>query len=180
MRLRSQPRMLIQMAASTSTDTLAATGQQVIRLDAGWLAAVERVEREGQPNPWSRDQLLAALTNAQFQVWGITRAGHSPDTLCGFAVLARQPFDAELQAITVSPQMRRQGLARALLECLCREAEAWQSERLLLEVRVSNQAAIALYHQLGFVDDGRRPGYYPAGEAGQREDALLMSCWLRR
>lgn len=166
--------MLPHMAESS-------VGHRLVRLDADWLAAVERVETLGQPYPWSRGQLLDALTNARLQVWGLlARTSRQPDALCGFAVLAHQPFDAELQAITVIPQARRQGVAKALLERLCSEAGAWGSERLLLEVRASNQAAIALYRRMGFVDDGRRPGYYPAGEAGQREGALLMSRWLRR
>lgn len=40
----------------------------------------------------------------------------------------------------------------------------------MLEVRVSNGAAIALYDQLGFKQVGRRKQYYPDGE-----DAILMN-----
>lgn len=40
----------------------------------------------------------------------------------------------------------------------------------MLEVRVSNGAAIALYDQLGFKQVGRRKKYYPDGE-----DAILMN-----
>jgi ribosomal protein S18 acetylase RimI-like enzyme len=48
--------------------------------------------------------------------------------------------------------------------------------RLLLEVRNSNNAAIALYRKFGFSDDGVRREYYPAADG--REDALLMSMQL--
>ena len=47
-------------------------------------------------------------------------------------------------------------------------------ERLTLEVRVTNEAAIALYMQEGFAAVARRTGYYPAADAGPREDALVM------
>ena len=43
-------------------------------------------------------------------------------------------------------------------------------DRLLLEVRVSNAPAIALYEKLGFSPLGVRPGFYEA----PREDALIM------
>ena len=43
-----------------------------------------------------------------------------------------------------------------------------------LEVRRSNQAAIALYRQLGFEQVGERRGYY----RDNGEDALLMSLSL--
>ncbi|MBC7183796.1 MAG: ribosomal-protein-alanine N-acetyltransferase, partial [Marinobacter sp.] len=44
--------------------------------------------------------------------------------------------------------------------------------QLLLEVRTSNHAAIALYQNEGFHEIGRRPGYYPA--ANGREDARFL------
>jgi ribosomal-protein-alanine N-acetyltransferase len=44
--------------------------------------------------------------------------------------------------------------------------------RMVLEVRASNAAAIALYRSAGFEQIGLRRGYYPA--ANGREDALLM------
>ena len=57
-------------------------------------------------------------------------------------------------------------------------AEAWGSERMLLEVRGNNHGAQALYRAMGFVVDGRRANYYPT-KTGQREDALLMSRVLK-
>ncbi|GGX97801.1 ribosomal-protein-alanine acetyltransferase [Litchfieldella qijiaojingensis] len=148
------------------------------RLGAAHLASLIELEQAGQPHPWSPAQLAAVLTDPQASAWGALEV--KQQSLLGFAVLYRLPFDAELQAITVAPWVRRQGIARALLIRLCEEAEAWGSERLLLEVRASNAAAIALYRQLAFEVDGRRRGYYPAsaeraGHAGTREDALLMS-----
>ena len=145
-------------------------------LDADWLEAVERIETLGQPTPWSRVQLMGALTDPQGSVWGVGLGEQVREGLCGFAVLSRQPFDAELQAITVAPQVRRQGLAGRLVTALIDQAVSWGSERLLLEVRASNQAALALYRRSGFRDDGVRRGYYPPlNGSGAREDALLMS-----
>jgi ribosomal-protein-alanine N-acetyltransferase len=46
-------------------------------------------------------------------------------------------------------------------------------ESILLEVRPSNERALAVYKKYGFAEIGRRKGYYPAHE-GQREDAIVM------
>ena len=52
-------------------------------------------------------------------------------------------------------------------------AQGRGAQRVFLEVRPSNAAAIALYHAEGFNEIGRRPRYYPA--KGGREDALVMA-----
>ncbi len=44
---------------------------------------------------------------------------------------------------------------------------------LLLEVRPSNEKALALYRHFGFQQIGVRRGYYPA--TGGREDALVLT-----
>ena len=143
------------------------------RLGATHLEAVAEVERLGQTHPWTRDTLARALDDAMLEVWGAWRA----QTLLGFAVLARLPFEVELQALTVRPEARRQGVGHDLLRHLVTRAEALAAERLLLEVREGNAPALALYRQLGFREDGRRPGYYPPTDAsaGKRETAVLMS-----
>lgn len=98
------------------------------------------------------------------------------EQLTGYALLARLPFDAELQAIGVLPEHRGQGVGERVLKAVLAVAARWQSERVLLEVRESNSAAIRLYKGAGFQQDGYRRDYYPAvhGAAG-RESALLMS-----
>jgi ribosomal-protein-alanine N-acetyltransferase len=47
---------------------------------------------------------------------------------------------------------------------------------VFLEVRPSNARAIALYHDMGFNEIGRRPNYYPARSG--REDALVLAIEL--
>lgn len=137
------------------------------------LPALLLLEHDGQPHPWSEAQLRQSLEDEQTYVWGAIES----DDLQGFAVISRLPFDAELQAITVSPRARRRGIASSLLAEGIAQARRWASERILLEVRVSNEAAIGLYEKAGFVRDGVRRDYY--GNAGtKREDALLMSLSL--
>ncbi|MDI5890112.1 GNAT family N-acetyltransferase [Halomonas rhizosphaerae] len=143
----------------------------VRRLVPADLATLSALELAASSAPWSPDQLQAALDDSDTRVFGIEREA----CLIGHAVVVRLPFDAELQAILVAREARGQGAAGRLLAAVIEQAQGWRSERLLLEVRAGNAAALALYRGAGFGEDGRRRGYYPAGAAGQREDALLMS-----
>lgn len=95
--------------------------------------------------------------------------------IAGFAAWARLPEAAELHNLAVAPPWRRRGVARALLQASLRQLAAAAVPRLLLEVRAGNTPALALYRALGFVEDGRRRGYYGAAAGAAAEDALLMS-----
>ncbi|WP_261506500.1 ribosomal protein S18-alanine N-acetyltransferase [Chromohalobacter canadensis] len=147
------------------------------RLAVAHLDAVEALEAAGQVHPWKRATLARALADDTLEVWGAWRDA----ALLGHAVLAWLPFEAELQAITVAPNVRRQGIAGMLLAHIVTRARQGGAERLLLEVRASNAPALALYRQYGFDEDGCRHGYYPPVETrgGEREAAVLMSTSLK-
>ena len=71
--------------------------------------------------------------------------------------------------VAVDPDVRRTGVATALLEALLRrvgDAEA----RFTLEVRRSNAGAIELYERFGFRSAGVRRRYYQ----DNGEDAVIM------
>ena len=87
----------------------------------------------------------------------------------GFAVASLVPPEAELETIAVSAGYQRQGVARRLFGALAEELGRSQVREVLLEVRESNPAG-AFYTSLGFVEEGRRPGYY----ADPVEDSILM------
>ena len=78
--------------------------------------------------------------------------------------------DADLLTIATVPRARRRGLAAAMLRELIGLARAAGCRAVLLEVRVSNDAARALYARHGFTTAGRRQRYYTAPV----EDALVM------
>lgn len=161
----------------------------LVRLTEADLPLVVALEdARGWPMGGSEAQLRAALADPATAVFGL-RVGSA---LEAYAAVARLPFEAELQAILVDEPRRGQGLARRLLGVVVDQAREWGSERLLLEVRAGNAAAVALYRSAGFQEDGVRRGYYPPlatapettpprqGGAAEpaREDALLMSLAL--
>ncbi len=145
------------------------------RLAPDDLAALMPLAR-GDPTTSAGDVSLArSLSDPEVRVYGIDDPA-SAQALAGYALVVRLPFEAELQAILVRPGRRRQGLGAELLEAVIAQGKGWGSERLLLEVRAGNTAALTLYHRLGFLEDGCRRGYYPPSTPGApREDAILMS-----
>jgi len=90
--------------------------------------------------------------------------------VAGWLVAWRVPPD-ELQIlqVAVAPACRRRGVARALLTAMVREHSGGVAV-VLLEVRASNEGAIKLYEDIGFVSVGRRRRFYSDGE-----DAILMN-----
>ncbi|HBV91304.1 MAG TPA: ribosomal-protein-alanine N-acetyltransferase, partial [Pantoea sp.] len=93
--------------------------------------------------------------------------------MAAFAITQVVLDEASLFNIAVDPAFQRRGLGRQLLQHLIDELIKRDVLTLWLEVRASNQPAIALYEQLGFNQVSRRPNYYPT--ASGREDAILMA-----
>jgi ribosomal-protein-alanine N-acetyltransferase len=95
----------------------------------------------------------------------------------GYGVMSVVIDESHILNLSVHPDWQRQGLGRKLIQRLLKIARQHGAETSFLEVRESNRPALALYGGLGFVEIGRRHGYYPAG-TGEREDALVMSLEL--
>jgi ribosomal-protein-alanine N-acetyltransferase len=93
----------------------------------------------------------------------------------GFIVVNCTVELAELENVAVRSAARRQGIGRAL----CLEAIAWAMQlgaaAIQLEVRSKNAGALALYASLGFLEEGRRAGYY----SRPVDDAVLMRLTMK-
>lgn len=92
------------------------------------------------------------------------------DTLAGFVIADLVLDICQLESIVVAGAFRRQGIGAALLSAVIGWSKERGAERVELEVRIGNRAAIALYERAGFVSEGLRRGYYRDPE----EDAVLM------
>ncbi len=132
------------------------------------LGEVLRIEREVHAHPWTLGNFSDALRSEyQCKVYE-SDAGE----MLGYAVLMLGVDEAELLDISIGLEHQRKGLGRALLEQMLALAHRSGMRRMVLEVRASNEAAIALYRSAGFEQIGRRRDYYPADSG--REDAILM------
>ena len=132
------------------------------------LTAVLELEAGCHPDPWTADMLRTSLDQGHrcrvMEVDGILR---------GHAVLQVVAGDAELLDLCIAEAYRGQGWGRTFLRHLVSEAREAGAATLFLEVRVSNEAAIALYAGEDFQQAGRRPRYYVLPDG--REDALVMA-----
>jgi ribosomal-protein-alanine N-acetyltransferase len=103
-------------------------------------------------------------------LWVIEEGGQ----LQAFLIARFSAAECELENLVVANQHRRRGLASELLQALIAIARKRKLERVLLEVRESNQAARALYEKAGFEENGRRKTYYTQPP----EDAILFALTL--
>lgn len=131
------------------------------------LEQVLDIETRAHSHPWLRSAFETRLRLGD-KCWVVRSRGQ----LVAYAIISVVAGDAELLNISVDPRWQRQGIARALLAAQIASL-AGLAENLFLEVRVSNQSAIALYSGLDFIEVGCRRKYYP-GPNG-REDALIMA-----
>jgi ribosomal-protein-alanine N-acetyltransferase len=130
--------------------------------------AIVALEQESFTNPWPRDTLVWELTNSD--VTRVYLLRDAADRAIAFCVAWIIFDELHLNTLAVSPTHRRQGLATYLLKAVMAEAAHEGARRATLEVRESNQAALALYAQLGFTTTARRRNYY----SNPVEDALIL------
>ena len=78
----------------------------------------------------------------------------------GFLIGRQTTEEAEVLNLAVAPEARRKGTGAALLLAAVEEFRTRGANRVYLEVRESNAAAIAFYEKQGFCKVGRREGYY--------------------
>lgn len=135
------------------------------------LAEVARIEAAAYLFPWTLGIFRDCL-RAGYHSWVLAR----PGAIYGFGILSIAASEAHLLNLCIDPIRQGEGHGRRLLLRLLDLARWHRCERIFLEVRPSNPAAIALYHDIGFNEIGRRPNYYPA--ASGREDALVMALEL--
>jgi len=106
-------------------------------------------EEEGKIAGYIMCRVEVGLSN--FGLGGLIRKGH-------------------VVSIAVLPKYRRRGVASALLNTAMEGMRFYKAKQCYLEVRVTNDAGVALYKKLGFEVSRSVHGYYSDGE-----DAYVMS-----
>lgn len=140
---------------------------KLVPMDRSHLDAVAALERVCFSKPWPRSMLEDELYNPNVS---LVVAEGEDGTVLGYGEIGVVLDEGCLEKIAVDPACRRQGVAEAILSAYLRFGRA-KLAFLTLEVRTSNEAAIALYQKLGFEEVGSRKGYY----TDPREDAVLMT-----
>lgn len=139
-------------------------------LDESAVDEVVALETASFTNPWSKDALLWEMRNSD--VTRVYIARDETGVLAAFCACWVIFDELHINTMAVAANLRRQGIASALLQYVLDEARASGARKATLEVRQSNEAALRLYQSLGFRVVAKRPGYYTKPQ----EDALIL--WL--
>ena len=135
------------------------------------LAGVAALQRRSFTNAWGAEAIQWELEHTDVARLYAARAG---DVLVGYCACWIVFDELHINSIAVDETRRRQGIARALLQHVFRDAFEGGARMATLEVRQSNGAARQLYEGLGFAVEGVRRNYYQ----DPREDGLIL--WHRR
>ena len=156
------------MGAKPKRDSIVGTIRAFAQADSAVAAQILRGSPEAaQWTEWGLKELLG---------WpGILALVSENDAKVNGLIIGRQVAEeAEILNLAVVPVKRRQGEGGALLKAALEEFRARRVSRVFLEVRESNEIAIAFYAKHGFSKMGRRAGYYHDPE----EAAVVMEMKL--
>lgn len=137
-------------------------------MDVASLSQVVDIERRAYAFPWT-EGIFRDCLNVGYSAWVVASPA---DEVLAYAVMSMAVGEAHVLNLCVEPAYHQQGLGRFLLTHLQQIARSAGMDIMLLEVRKSNAAAIALYQGMGFHKLGVRKAYYPARDGS--EDALLL------
>jgi ribosomal-protein-alanine N-acetyltransferase len=147
------------------------------------LDAVLEIEAVSHLHPWTKGNFTDSLAAGHWaycirpQVDQAIKGSYlDPAILWAYCILFPAVDELHLLNITVSPKLRQLGLASRMMAAIEGVAAQQNMPRIILEVRPSNTAAVALYQKLWYEEIGVRKNYYPADpQLGTREDALVMA-----
>lgn len=142
---------------------------RIVPMNADHLEEIERLERICFSRPWNRRMLAEELEN-QCAAFLVAVDGDT-GAVMGYAGLLVMMDEGYITNVAVFPEYRRRGIAAKILEVYLNFAKANDLAFLTLEVRPTNEAAIALYQRFGFEEVGRRKNYYDL----PKEDALILT-----
>ena len=135
------------------------------------LDRVMEIELRAYPYPWTRGIFEDCLRSG-YPGLILERDGQ----MLGYGMISLAAGEAHVLNVCIDPAQQSSGQGRLLFRALIELARSRAADRVFLEVRPSNQHALALYLSEGFNEIGRRPRYYPADSG--REDALVMAMEL--
>jgi ribosomal-protein-alanine N-acetyltransferase len=135
------------------------------------VVGVGAVERASYQFPWSEGIFRDCL-----RVGYLCRVAECEGQVVGYGIVAMGAGEAHILNLCVGESMRGRGVGRQMLMLLIERSRDAGMQDVFLEVRPSNLHAIALYQSVGFIEVGRRRGYYQAVEG--REDALVLKLGL--
>ena len=130
------------------------------------------IEKQNSYNPWSKNQLIESILNQTNLCYSIC----INNQIIGFLMTMPAIDSADILNISINKSYQRKGYGKKLLHYLIKELRDRMIRQLILEVRVSNQAAITFYLEYGFEEISLRKNYYMINskDPNQKEDGIIM------
>ena len=127
---------------------------EIIKMTKEDAGALEALDKLCFSVPWSEKSFIEEVENP-LATYFVAKENNE---IIGYGGIWQVQDEGQITNIAVHPKMRKKGIASAILEKLIDEAKS--SERIVLEVRESNIAAICLYEKYGFKNCGIRKNFY--------------------
>jgi len=147
--------------------------------DAADIEALVAMHSEGFRRGWSVDEFETLLADNRVLAFVLRRESVlGVRRVLGFILVRNVGGEAEVLTIAVAAARRGRGYGRQILEEALRRLYRDRAREVFLEVDENNPPALALYRRLGFVQVGRRKGYY-RDAAGKESAALVLRLQLQ-
>lgn len=140
------------------------------RMRSDDLSEVVRIENDNFSMPWSMKSFEDSLSRD----YNIYLVAEEDGKIAGYCGMLLSPFEGQINNVCVDKAFRCRGIGSKMLKSLLETGKERGITEFTLEVRKSNEKAIALYEKLGFVSEGIRKGFYDR----PKEDAVIM--WIRQ
>lgn len=134
---------------------------------------VSEIEADSFTTPWNKDAFEGSILQENYRLLVAVNDEDDSD-IYGYCSFYYVMDEAEIPNVCVRRDKRKLGIGYEMLSKLLEIAKEAGVHTIYLEVRASNNAAIALYKKLGFSENGIRRDFYEK----PREDALIMRCVL--
>jgi ribosomal-protein-alanine N-acetyltransferase len=141
---------------------------EIRKMDAESAKCAAELEKLCFSEPWSEKAILEEAERGYFI------AAYIGGSFAGYAGMTCVLDERDVCNIATVPEFRGMGVGKALTLALIESARETGASVVMLEVRESNAAAIALYEKAGFTLVGKRKNFY----ALPREDALLYNYYV--
>ncbi len=135
-------------------------------MDESHVRQVAELERQCFADPWSEHSVCSELTNP-LSLWVVACEDGS---VVGYVGSQSVMGEADMMNLAVASQCRRRNIGCQLVSQLEERLRQKGVHSMTLEVRQSNESAIALYQKLGYAQVGLRRNYYH----NPKEDALIL------
>ena len=129
--------------------------------------SVAKLEAQIFSDAWSEKSILETLEQPQAFIVVAKRENE----IVGYCIVYFVLDEAEIARVAVDSSQRKQGVGQEILKATCQICREKGIERLLLDVRESNETARRFYQAFGFEVDGIRKNFYD----DPKEHAVLMS-----